>query len=305
MNDTPAEIRLIDLAQTTGKNRPDFRSQNIDPRQIAAGRSPFKCRMGIFQKAAAMPKKPVPLRHGPSRTGVEAAQGSSTRQRPFKTTTFLENHPLFRGLAREPLARIVETTLVIEAPHGSVLFKAGDPCRGFHIIVDGQIKLAVETPQGGEKVIELLGPGQSFGEAVMFLETPYRVTAEAIADTKLLHIDRTAVFAELDRDPQLARSMIAGLSMRLHHLVSDLESQALQSGTQRVMGYLLSLVDDTVRKHALIQLPARKNIIASRLNLTQEHFSRILHSLAAAGVIGVQGQKISIPDLAALRRHTG
>ena len=223
--------------------------------------------------------------------------------KPRKAEAFLENHPLFRGLAREPLARIAEAALVIEAPRGSVLFKAGDSCRGFHIIVYGQVKLAVETAQGGEKVIELLGTGQSFGEAVMFLEAPYRVTAETIADTKLLHIDRDVVFAELDRDPRLARSMIASLSMRLHHLVSDLESQALQSGTQRLVSYLLSLVENHDDASAQVALPARKNIIASRLNITHEHFSRILHSLATAGVIGVQGQKIAIPDLAALRRH--
>lgn len=281
-----------------------LRIKNIDPYQIATHRFPFKCRMGIFQKGAAMPKKPAPLHPGPSRTTVETSPSGSARQRPFKTTTFLENHPLFRGLAREPLARIAEAALVIEAPRGSVLFKAGDSCRGFHIIVYGQVKLAVATAQGGEKVIELLGTGQSFGEAVMFLEAPYRVTAEAIADSKLLHIDRAAVFAELDRDPLLARRIIASLSMRLHHLISELESQSLQSGTQRVVGYLLSLVDHEETTRACIELPARKNIIASRLNLTHEHFSRILHALADAGAIGIQGQKITIPDLTALHRHT-
>lgn len=262
--------------------------------------------MGFSQKAAAMHKKSVPLlQAGQSQHRAIAAIDGVTRPRPFKTTEFLENHSLFRGLAQEPLARIVKAAQVIEAPRGSVLFKAGDPCCGFHIIVYGQIKLAVQTAQGGEKVIELLGPGQSFGEAVMFLETPYRVAAEAIADSKLLHIDRAAVFAELDHDPRLARRMIASLSMRLHHLVSELESQALQSGTQRVVGYLLSLVGDTDNPGAQIVLPARKNIIASRLNLTHEHFSRILHGLADAGVIGIQGQKITISDLAALHQHTG
>jgi len=257
--------------------------------------------MGISQKAAAMSKKPVPLHPA----GLKTAYSKTARPRPFKTAEFLETHPLFRGLAQEPLTRIAKAAQVIEALRGSVLFKSGDACCGFHIVVYGQVKLAVQTAQGGEKVIELLGPGQSFGEAVMFLETPYRVAAEAIADSKLLHIDRAAVFAELDHDPRLARRIIASLSMRLHHLVSELESQALQSGTQRVVGYLLSLVDDADNAGAQIVLPARKNIIASRLNLTHEHFSRILHGLADAGVIGIQGQKITIPDLAALHQHTG
>ncbi len=79
---------------------------------------------------------------------------------------------------------------------------------------------------------------------------------------------------------------------------------ALQSGTQRVIGYLLSLSDAT-GGGAQIELPARKNIIASRLNLTHEHFSRTLHGLATAGLISVDGQKIGIASIEKLQAHNG
>lgn len=217
----------------------------------------------------------------------------------------LENLPLFRELDNAELSRIAAATLQVEAPRGSVLFRRGDPCTGFHIIISGQVKLALQTAQGTEKVIEILEAGHSFGEAVMFLEKPYVVTAEALADTRLLHVAGTAVFAELDRDPRFARRVIASLSMRLHHLLGDLESYTLKSGTQRVIGYLLSLCDVARGGTAQIELPARKNIIASRLNLTHEHFSRTLHGLATAGLISVAGQKIGIVSIEKLRAHNG
>lgn len=217
----------------------------------------------------------------------------------------LENLPLFRELDNAELSRIAASTLQVEAPRGSVLFRRGDPCTGFHIIISGQVKLALQTAQGTEKVVEILEAGHSFGEAVMFLEKPYVVTAEALADTRLLHVAGTAVFAELDRDPRFARRVIASLSMRLHHLLGDLESYTLKSGTQRVIGYLLSLCDIARGGTAHIELPARKNIIASRLNLTHEHFSRTLHGLAAAGLISVEGQKIGIVSIEKLRAHNG
>ncbi len=218
--------------------------------------------------------------------------------------SLLTNLPLLRELDGDELSRIAAATLQIEAPRGSVLFRRGDPCTGFHIIVSGQIKLALQTAQGAEKVVEILEAGQSFGEAVMFLEKPYVVTAEALADTRLLHVAGAAVFAELDRDPRFARRVIASLSMRLHHLLGDLESYTLQSGTQRVIGYLLSL-SDAAGGDAQVELPARKNIIASRLNLTHEHFSRTLHGLAAAGLLSVDGQKIGIVSIEKLRAHNG
>lgn len=222
-------------------------------------------------------------------------------EKSFKTATFLATLPLLRELDRDEINRIAANTLQIEAPRGSVLFRRGDQCTGFHVVIYGQVKLALQSPSGDEKIIELIGAGQSFGEAVMFLEKPYMVTAETLADSKLLHVARTAIFAEIDRDPRLARRMIASLSMRLHHLVRDLESYTLQSGTQRIIGYLLSLSDEQEGNGAQIELPAQKNIIASRLNLTHEHFSRMLRDLAAAGLIKIDGRRIRITDREKLR----
>lgn len=235
---------------------------------------------------------------------VQSAYPMPRANPPFKVAAFLSNLPLFRELDRDEISRIAAATLQIDAPRGTVLFRRGDVCTGFHIVIYGQIKLALHAEQGHEKVMEILGEGQSFGEAVMFLEKPYMVTAEALIDSKLLHVARTAVFAELDRDPQLARRLLASLSMRLHHLVRDLESYTLHSGTQRVIGYLLGLVDDPEAGSVTLELPVRKNIISSRLNLTHEHFSRILHGLDTAGLISMHNQRIRIPDIAKLHDHT-
>jgi len=222
-------------------------------------------------------------------------------EQSVKSAAFLATLPLLRELDRDEIGRIAAQTLQIEAPRGSVLFRRGDQCTGFHVVIYGQVKLALQTAQGDEKVIELIGAGQSFGEAVMFLEKPYMVTAETLADSKLLHVARTAIFAEIDRDPRLARRMIASLSMRLHHLVRDLESYTLHSGTQRIIGYLLSLANQQATGGVQVELPAQKNVIASRLNLTHEHFSRMLHELASAGLIKIQGRRIHIIDREKLR----
>ena len=153
-------------------------------------------------------------------------------------------------------------------------------------------------------VVELMGPGQSFGEALMFIEEPYLVTAETIDDAKLLHVDREIVFAEIERDPRFARRMLAGLSWRLHHLMIDVESYTMRSGTQRVIAYLLRESPATGGANTMtINLQAPKGVIASRLNLTQEHFSRILHQLVQAHLIEVGGREIRIPDIRRLRTH--
>ena len=137
----------------------------------------------------------------------------------------------------------------------------------------------------------------------MFMERAHVVTAQALADSLLLYINKEIVFAELERDPKLARRMIGGLSMRLHHLITDLESYSMRSGTERVIGFLLDECGAAPQHSGPLEvsLPTAKGVIASRLNLTQEHFSRILHELTAAGLIEVNGRSITIHDGPRLR----
>jgi len=225
----------------------------------------------------------------------------------IKTSAFLANLPLFKELAPAEIDRIAAGTSEIHVPRGEILFNKGDPCTGFHLVIYGQIKLAFVTPMGGEKVIEILGPGASFGEALMFMGKPYIVMAQALADSMVLHVSRQVVFEELERDPAFARKMLAGLARRLHGLMADVEAYSLQSGTQRVIGYLLRQEGDlpSEAETVTVTLPTSKALVASRLNLTPEHFSRILHELAGAGLVSVDGRDVVIRDIARLRSYSG
>jgi CRP-like cAMP-binding protein len=215
----------------------------------------------------------------------------------------LSHVPLFNGLEADEIARIARGTREVTIRRGDILFHKGDLSSGFHLVVYGQIKLAFTSSQGSEKVVDIMGQGQTFGEAVMFMEKPYMVYAQALVDSQLLHISKSVIHKELENDPKLGRKMIAGLSIRLHHLVTDVESYSLHSGRQRIIGYLLreNMEDDA--KSLTVTLPTNKGVIASRLNLTQEHFSRILHELTDKGLITVQGRKIGIPDVDKLRNY--
>ena len=221
---------------------------------------------------------------------------------------FLANIPLLRDASTEEIERMAAGTRRVYAQKGDVLFRRGEPCEGFWIVLYGQVKLSVTSPQGMEKVIEIVGPGLTFGEAIMFMETPYVVGSQSLADSLLLHVSKHTVFTELERNPAFARKMLAGLSRRLHGLIRDVESYSMRSGTERVIGFLMrtdGIENGDESNYATVALPASKVTIASRLNLTPEHFSRILHDLAAAGLIEVQGKSIRVPDMRRLRDFQG
>jgi len=221
----------------------------------------------------------------------------------IKVQAFLARVPLFNSMGPQELDRIALGTTEVRAQRGDILFKRGDPCVGFHQVLFGQVKLSFTSLAGVEKVIELIGPGHSFGEALMFMGSAYIVTAQATEDTLLLHVAKPAIYREIHNDAEFACKMLAGLSQRMHGLMCDMESYALRSGTQRVAGYLLrELPDEPV---AQLTLPVTKAVLASRLNLTPEHFSRILAELTAQNLIRFKGRKISILDVPALRRCAG
>lgn len=216
---------------------------------------------------------------------------------------FLSKLPLFNELSPEELDVLAQGTTEVKVPRGGTVFRRGDPCVGFHTVVYGQIKLALISPTGEEKIARVVGPGDGFGEALMFLDKDYIVSAHAFVDTLLLHVSKSVVFSELERRPQFARKMLAGLSIRLHNLMRDVEAYSLRTGTERVVDYLLRLAADTGDEHPQVRLDIGKRNIASRLNITPEHFSRILRDLSGRKLIEMSGRNVTIPDPARLRRE--
>jgi CRP-like cAMP-binding protein len=224
----------------------------------------------------------------------------------FDLPQYLSVLPLFTDLSPSERARLAAGSQIRRLVRGDMVFRMGEPCEAFHFVVLGQVKLFVTSPTGQEKVIELVGPGQSFAEALMFLNRPYILDGQALSDTLLLSVSKQAVVAEIENDPRFSMRMLAGISRRLHGLVRDVESYTLQNGMQRLIGYLLgdtSIGDQVNTGVVTVSLPVSKATIASRLSLTPEYFSRVLHELEAENLIQIDKREIRILDVQRLANY--
>jgi CRP-like cAMP-binding protein len=225
--------------------------------------------------------------------------------RLFDVPRYLSVLPLFNDLSPTELTQVAQGCVLRRLGRGDMVFRTGERCEEFHVVVTGQVKLFVLSPQGQEKVVELIGAGQSFGEAIMFTDRPYILSAQALIDTLLLTVSKKAVLGGIERDHRFALRMLAGLSRRMHGLVHDVEAYALHSGLQRVIGYLLrdQAVDGCEAGEVrTVSLPVSKATIASRLSLTPEYFSRVLHDLESRGLIEIDRREIRIVDAPGLAR---
>lgn len=224
----------------------------------------------------------------------------------FDMPRFLADTPLFSGLSKDELARIALNSLLTRQAKESLIFSVGDPCDYFYFVVTGLVKLFVVSPAGQEKVIEIISPGQSFAEALVFLDKPCILSAQALTDTVLIAVSKHGVFDEIERDPHFALHMLAGISRRMHGLIRDVEDYALRKGMQRLIGYLLRDVDTESlisEKTVNVLLPVSKATVASRLSLTPEYFSRVLHELVDEKLIKINRREICILDVQRLLKY--
>jgi len=214
----------------------------------------------------------------------------------------LRNVPLFNEMDKGHLRYIAEHARCLNLKKDQFIFHKGDACNGLYITIQGNIKISFLSMEGKEHVARIVGPGQTFAEAMVFLKKPSPATVQAITASRVLLLPSEVIFKCINESPACACSMLAGLSRRLHMLVNELESVTLDSSQQRIIGFLLQHHDDAIDgNEAKITLQATKSTIASHLNLTPETFSRVLHKLSEDGLITVSNKTVLVHNIQKLR----
>ncbi|MBI5276369.1 MAG: Crp/Fnr family transcriptional regulator [Burkholderiales bacterium] len=206
----------------------------------------------------------------------------------------MRHQPLFKGLEPASLARLAEAAVRRNLPRSDVLFRRGDLPAGMYVVVFGSIQLLAPHGVRGKRLTGVVRAGQSFGEPVMFLQRPAMVDAVAAEDSLVVQLPREALLALVDENPLLARQLLATLSERVEKLVNELARQSGGSGRARLASYLLA--HSGAAGAGELALPASKASVASQLNVTPEHFSRLLHELAADGVLAIEGRRVRVLD---------
>lgn len=220
---------------------------------------------------------------------------------PHDIQQILSQHYLFTSFEPAQLAELAGHVRPLRLPADSLLFSHGDPADRFFLVVSGQVKLFRTTPDGQEKVMELIGPGRTFGEAIMFMEQQrYPVSAQALKDSMLLAIPNRRYLQLVRNNPDACLRLLGDLSMRLHQRLNEVENLSLQNAGHRVARYLLKRLPPGGGDGTVLQLDAPKQVIASQLGMKPETFSRVLGALTQQGAITVKGRQIVIASVALL-----
>jgi len=203
-------------------------------------------------------------------------------------TQILQKNPLFSGLTPSVLEKLAAHCRTRTCEKGQDIFAMGDRADAFFIIVEGWVKLYRTSREGEETIIHVFGPGESFAEAAVFSERQmYPVNAQAIENAVLTSVPRAAILQNIEDDSSFALGMLGTISARQRYLVQQLEQVTTRSAPQRIGAFLLRFCRTTPEdgNGAMIAaLPYNKSVIAARLNIQPETFSRALSKLEPYGV---------------------
>jgi CRP-like cAMP-binding protein len=216
----------------------------------------------------------------------------NTAARENNCFPLLRDIALFVDLTGEQLRFLAASCFPRHAVKGQVVCEKGTRLNGFFAVREGGVKLAILAADGSERVVQIAVAGETFGEGVGLLDRPMPVYAQSLCDAELLFVNGDGVRQAVVRWPALAMLFLEQACSRVHELYEDLEACCLHSAPQRVAGYLLDCLE-CVRQggHGAVNrvaLPAGKAVVASRLNLTPETFSRELRNLSSDGIIAVE-----------------
>ena len=219
--------------------------------------------------------------------------------RPQDAAT-LRSNALFGRLSDRALGLLVSTAQVRAVPRGTTLFVQDEEADRFFVLLDGWVKLYRLTRDGAEAVVNIIAPGETFAEAAMFASGKFPVCAEAVTESRILTLTAEGFARCLREDEQIAFAMLGSLSIRLRHLVQQIEQLQVQPTPQRVASFLLRFCPEGSGP-ATFALPFDKALVARRLGMQPETFSRALAKLRGVGV-ETQGGTVSVADLDELRR---
>lgn len=210
---------------------------------------------------------------------------------------------LLQPLVEDHFNEIVQKSHAVQLSENSVLFEQGSELTALYLVITGGMKLQRLAPSGDEKVIEIIRPGQTFAEAVIFLGgSKYPVSAVAISPSVVVGIDASAYLKLLNTSNSLCLNLLGKLSQRLHGMINEVDRLTLHNATYRLVDYLLDHISEEDSDRYVVNLAAPKHVIASRLSIKPETFSRTLKDLANQGLINLDGAEIEISDIEKLRQ---
>ncbi|MCI0810071.1 MAG: Crp/Fnr family transcriptional regulator [Chloroflexi bacterium] len=221
------------------------------------------------------------------------------------TLEFLAKVPIFENLTPEQLQPLGEKMRPRKFQRGEVVFHQDDPGDRMHIIVQGRVRISLDSDDGREKDVALLRPGECFGEMSLLDGSNRSAKATAVDDIETLVLMRDDYIGFLGEYPEVAAQTTAVLTNRLRNANQMLGDMAFLDVPTRVAKQLIELAESQLEgadPEGAIEISIGQDELARLVGSSRETVSRALTSYRRMGLLTTFHRRISITDLRGLAR---
>lgn len=217
--------------------------------------------------------------------------------------TILERNALFRGLPTPAIQKISALAIRRSYKDGAIVFSQGEPGDALYGVITGKIRISASARDGKEMFLNVMRPGDTFGEIALLDGNKRTATASATAPSELMIITREHFLALLQREPTLAIQLLQLLCQRIRWISGWAEDSALLAVPARLARRLLSLAKlhghDT---KSGIQLIISQEEVARFLGLSRQVVNQHLQNWKTRGWVDLGRGKMTIVDEKAVQR---
>ena len=224
---------------------------------------------------------------------------------PLNARTIIERNSLFRGLPGSALDRIAALATRRTYKPESVVFMRGDPGDALYGVVTGRVRISASATGGKEVFLNIMEPGDAFGEIALLDGHPRTAAATTLAPTELMVITRDQFIALLQKEPKLAVHLIELLCKRVRWTSQAMEDSSLLDAPARLAKRLLSLASSHgCASAAGPQLRISQEQLAQFLGLSRQIVNKHLQTWKRKNWITLGRGSITIANERALRTIT-
>lgn len=229
-----------------------------------------------------------------------------TSFRSLDKVWYLRQFSLFAGIGELEMRRLVERTTMREFSRGKVILHPNEPQEMVYLIKEGRVKISRYSADGREQILDLLEPGDTFGELTLVQEAE-PVQAEAFEDTLICSLYRDDFIGLIRRQPEVMLTVMKVLAARLRVAEEEIADLVFRDVPGRLASLLLRLAEAYGQHdHGGLQLTLRltHQDIASMIGATRETVTSTLSRFRDAGLIATEHRSIIIKNGEGLRRLT-
>ena len=224
---------------------------------------------------------------------------------PLNATTIIARNSLFRGLPEQTIAQIAALASRRTYKADTVVVMRGDPGDALYGVITGRVRISASGAGGKEIFLNIMEPGDAFGEIALLDGQPRSAAATTITPTELMIIRREDFLALVKREPQLAVHLIELLCKRVRWTSEQSEDSSLLSVPARLAKRLLSLASSHGRKTAAgAQLKITQEDLAQFLGLSRQIVNKYLQTWKKQGWITLGRGSVMLDNERALRELT-